>query len=335
MNIQHYLTPFKYGKPVLAGSGEEGSFDRDAVDCPFVFQHNGQFYMMYVGFDGTGYQTALAVSSDLLNWKPKGIILRRNEGSGWDNNNIAGTWILRENRLDAPPVLKKWNNKYWLVYHAYPEFGYEEGSAQIGLAWTEDETLTEWNRLPKPILTPEDGADWERGGLYKECLIEHEGRFYLFYNAKNKNKGRWVEQTGLAVSDDLLNWERHAHNPVLRVSQDRWDRGFVSDPCVLRDGDRWVMYYFGYDYNRAQEGIALSDDLLTWEKYPHPIIQVGEEGEIDSVFAHKPSVMMFNGVLYHFYCACRPYRNGDPTKNFGKEFRTISVAASQNIFVFR
>lgn len=332
MNIDKYLTPYKYGKPVLVGSGVPGNFDERAVDCPFVFQHNGKFYMMYVGFDGIGYQTALAVSDDLLHFEHHAVILRRNEGNGWDDNNIAGTWILRENRIDAPPVLKKWDNKYWLVYHAYPNTGYEEGSAKIGIAWTEDENLLEWHRLPEPILKPEDGADWEKGGLYKECLVEHEGMFYMFYNAKNKTKGRWTEQTGVATSKDLKTWVRYEHNPILKVTPDAWDSGFASDPCVLQDGDQWVMFYFGFDFKKAQEGIALSKDLFNWEKYPHPIIEVGKEGEIDSMFAHKPSVITHNGVLYHFYTSCRLWREGDPTKNFGKEFRTITVATNKNIF---
>ncbi|MDQ0915549.1 hypothetical protein [Paenibacillus sp. V4I5] len=332
MNIEPYATPYKLGRPVLVGSGITGRFDERAVDCPFVFQHNDTFYMMYVGFDGTGYQTALATSKDLLDWDHLSVILRRDEGSSWDSKNIAGTWILKENRIDAPPVLKKWNNKYWLLYHAYPEFGYEEGSAKIGIAWTEDEQLLEWHRCPDPILTPESGAEWEKGGLYKECLVEHEGTFYLFYNAKNTNKGKWIEQTGVARSTDLVQWQRYEQNPILRVSPERWDSGFVSDPCVLQDKDQWVMYFFGYNYKQAQEGIALSKDLLHWDKYPDPIIGVGEEGTIDSIFAHKPSVITYNDVLYHFYCSCRPYKDGDPTKNYGKEFRTISVAASQDIF---
>ncbi|AEI43286.1 hypothetical protein [Paenibacillus mucilaginosus] len=331
MNIQPYLTPYKLGEPVLAGSGLPGSFDLNAVDCPFVFRHNGAFYMMYVGFDGKGYQTALATSDNLLDWKHLAVILARSEEDRWDARNVAGTWMLKENRIDAPPLLKKWKNKYWLVYHAYPDYGYEEGSAKIGLAWTEDENLLEWHRVPDPILTPEEGADWERGGLYKECLIEHEGRFYLFYNAKNKNKGRWLEQTGVAFSTDLFHWERYEGNPVLKVTPDAWDSGFVSDPCVLQDDAGWIMYYFGFDYRKAQEGIALSSDLLHWTKHPHPILRVGEEGSIDSIFAHKPSVITHDGVLYHFYCSCRPTRPGDPTVNYGREFRTISVAASQPI----
>ncbi|MBW7460024.1 hypothetical protein K0U00_38780, partial [Paenibacillus sepulcri] len=216
MDIASCLTPYKWKKPVLVGSGVQGAFDYHAVDCPFVFRHKGRFYMMYVGFDGSGYQTALAISDDLLIWKHLSTILRRDNGPDWDSKNIAGTWIMRDNDMHGQGTLKKWNGKYWLAYHSYPGDGYEEGSAKIGLAWTEDESLLEWTRVKEPILVPEDGDSWERGGLYKECLLEHEGSFYLFYNAKDRNHGRWVEQTGLATSTDLVHWKRHGHNPVIR-----------------------------------------------------------------------------------------------------------------------
>lgn len=107
IDIQNCLTPYKRGIPVLVGSGVEGAFDYHAVDCPFVFRHNERFYMMYVGFDGKGYQTALAVSDDLLHWEHLAIILKRDEnGSKWDSRNVAGTWILRDNDLHGAGTLK-------------------------------------------------------------------------------------------------------------------------------------------------------------------------------------------------------------------------------------
>jgi predicted GH43/DUF377 family glycosyl hydrolase len=189
-SVEKYCTPYKLGRPVLTGTGVEGTFDSKAVDCPFVFCHNGLFYMMYVGFDGKGYQTGLAFSTDLVHWMKKGVILGRDETAGWDRVGAAGMTMLRETyNLYAPPTLKKVDGKYWMIYHSYPEEGYEEGPANIGLAWSDDETLMKWNRLPQPIMTWKDGADWEKGGLYKGCLIEHENKYYMFYNAKNIAKG--------------------------------------------------------------------------------------------------------------------------------------------------
>jgi predicted GH43/DUF377 family glycosyl hydrolase len=327
-DFERFLTPYKLGRPVLTGSGAPGAFDELAVDCPFVFEHQGKFHMLYVCFDGHGYQTGLARSPDLIHWDKLGILLRRGEGHAWDRANAAGTWLLCENELDKPRSLLKWDGKYWMAYHSYPGEGYETGPARIGLAWTTDESLMTWQRLPEPVLIPEDGAEWERAGLYKECLIRHDGLFYLFYNAKNRVQD-WTEQTGLATSPDLAAWRRYPGSPVVRVSPGRWDSRFCSDPCVVRYRDTWAMYFFGFDARHAQDGIAFSQDLLHWEKHSEPILRVGPPGSLDSIHAHKPAVIWHEGVLYHFYCACRPSQPGDPATNLGNEFRTISVATSQ------
>ena len=70
-----YRTPYKHPKLILGGSGVKGSFDEKAVDCPFVFSANGKFYLTYVGFDGSGYQTGICESHDLVNWKRLGMIM--------------------------------------------------------------------------------------------------------------------------------------------------------------------------------------------------------------------------------------------------------------------
>ena len=337
MNIDQYKTPYKYGKEVLGPTGVPGSYDEKAVDCPFVFFHNGQYYMMHVGFDGKGYQTGMAVSQDLLHWEKKYIIFQRGEGSGWDKGGVAGMWILKENGLHDVPKLKKVQGKYWMVYHSYPDQGYEAGPAKIGLAWTTDETLQKWNRLSEPILSWENGNEWERSGLYKGCMIEADGKYYLFYNAKDSEKWKWHEQIGIAVSDDMLTWRRVSEKPIICNSENGWDSYFCADPYVVKDGDIWVMYYYGYNGEHAQEGIAFSKDLIHWNKEKMPVLEHGNPGEIDAMHAHKPCVVEKDGVLYHFYCAVRQGRdndiavNEDPTAEQEKktEYRCISAAVNK------
>lgn len=328
--IEKYTTPFKLGKPVLTGSGKSGAFDSHAVDCPFVFYHQNQFYMLHVGFDGIGYQTGLAVSDDLIHWSHKGVVLKREENVGWDKVGAAGTWILKAtDNIYELPTLKKVDGRYWMAYHSYPEEGYEAGSAEIGLAWCEDDSLLNWHRLPKPVYSWRCGADWEKGGLYKACIIEQDGYYYMFYNAKNLPKGQWIEQTGIAVSKDLTNWKRYDNNPVIKVSESGWDTRFCSDPYIVRDEDKWVMFFFGFNGRHAQDGIAISDNIYEWYKNSEPILHHGEEGDIDQFHAHKPCIIFYNGILYHFYVACRKYRKGDPAKNLWDEFRCITVATSK------
>ena len=330
MKIDHLITPYKYGKPVLTGSGVEGTFNSRAVDCPNVFQHNGRFYMTYIGFDGTGYQTGLATSEDLLHWEEKGVLLPRDGHMEWDRVGMAATTLLMDKDLYGGNKLLKWQGKYWLMYHAYPGEGYEAGSAEVGLAWTEDEELRDWHFWGEPVFTWRDGAPWEHGGLYKTDLVLHEGRFYMFYNAKDHVSGGWTEQTGMAVSDDLVHWTRPFDHPVVPVDPQAWDSSFASDPQVFYDSkeDQWVMFYFGLGNLAACDGLAVSKDLYHWQKFPAPILTIGRAGTIDSKYAHKPYCIWHEGALYHFYCACRPWQEGDIADN-GGEFRCISVARSK------
>ncbi len=333
--IQKYLTPYRYPEPILHGSGVEGAFDEKAVDIPFVFWHNGKFHMLYTGFDGTGYQSALAVSDDLIHWTHKGVILKRDMDSGrWDRVGGSATWMIKESdRLEDLPRLRKVDGKYWLVYHSYPGTGYESGPAEIAMAWTEDEELLDWHFPDKPCFSWRDGAEWEAGGLYKACIIRQEDTWYMFYNAKDKAE-RWTEQTGLATSGDLQHWTRYEGNPVLQVNRQSWDKWFVSDPYIVQDGDLWLNFYFGYGklyedgHTHAQEGLALSEDLVNWEKVEEPIIPYGAAGSIDSGHAHKASILYYQGVLYHFYCGTCPWREGLPT-NVSGEYRGICLATSR------
>ena len=68
-------TPYKLNRLVVQASQKAGAFDEKSVDCPYLCSNAGRFYMTYVGFDGTGYQTGLASSDDLVTWKPEGLIL--------------------------------------------------------------------------------------------------------------------------------------------------------------------------------------------------------------------------------------------------------------------
>lgn len=325
--IEQLRTPSKIDRLLIAPSYKKGVFDSHAVDCPFPFYHDGQYWMTYIGWDGIGYQTGLASSQDLLQWEKQGLIIGRGPKGSLTEYNVALTCILRENELFGSGKLKRLNGRYLGTYHAYPQPGYESGPAVIGLCFSDN--LRSWE-IGQPVLEPDQDCTWEAGGLYKSWLLENDGVFYLFYNAKNHTSGEWVEQTGFATSHDLIHWQRHPQNPVLRIGKPgEFDDRFASDPCVFRHGDRWVMFYFGLcSDGHARDGAAFSDDLQTWHKANEVLIDIGTPGSIDSQYAHKPGMISRDGSLYHFYCAVAPVQDHHLGEIDHTEVRGISLATS-------
>lgn len=313
---------------VIRPSLQAGDWRSHGVDCPFPFRVDGRLGMTVVGWDGRGYQTGLAWH-DGTSWSEPDLLLPRDASSPHRRHNAALTSILRENDLFGPGELLRIDGWYHGTYHAYPDEGYEEGSAVIGFVRSRD--LITWEETGG-VLRPEDGAAWEQGGLYKSWLMRHDGRFWLFYNAKDRATGPWLEQTGAAVSDDLITWTRVADAPLLPTgAPGAADDRFASDPCVLRLEDgTWAMFYFGLRAGgRAMDLLATSPDLLTWTKHPVPLVTPGPVGEVDDWHAHKPGIIRSGSRLEHYYCAVQrladPVRIGDDVRG---EMRGIALAWS-------
>jgi len=327
-------TPERDGELLVSPSFVEGRFDSRAVDCPFVFTVDGRRGMTYVGWDGVGYQTALAWQQADGSWQHDRIILARDPQHPHRRYNAALTSIVRDNDLWSDGELVAIDGWYYATYHAYPGAGYEAGPGVIGFLRSRD--LVTWEDTGS-VLQAGDGAEWEQGGLYKSWLMVVDGIFHLFYNAKDRDEFGstqvppvWIEQTGLATSADLVSWTRDSANPVLPVGgPGDMDERFASDPCVLRDGEQWVMFYFGLAADgHAREGYATSPDLRSWCKSSDLLLDVGAAGSLDDVHAHKPAVVHWDGRLEHYYCAVgsqAPVVAGESTR---AERRGIARAVS-------
>src|SRR3972149_9076463 len=288
-------TPYKYGVIV---KGDEGK----RVDCPSVFRHGDKWYMMYIIFDGSGYETAIAESQDLLNWKPLGKILSFRQGT-WDATQAAGFIALQEHIWGGSYQLQKYEGKYWLSYFGGALKGYETDPLAAGIAWTLDPTKPiEWSRLDEPVLSRDqpDVREFETLTQYKSTIIYDKDKtlgypFVMFYNGKRKHG---YERIGLAVSNDIKYWYRYGDEPVIDNG-----RGISGDPQITRIGDVWVMFYFGAGWKpKGFDTFACSSDLVHWTKWDGPLLVEPSE-PWDKTYAHKPWLIKHNGIVYHFYCA--------------------------------
>ncbi len=287
-----------------------GYEDFKNTDVPCVYQlpgRTGLWCMSFIAFNGKGYNSFVAQSADLVHWSDPRLAMGFGERGDFDYGGRAiGAFLYDSYDIKAPRLLKKRDGRFWTLYGCYAkQGGYEIDPGYEGVANSKD-GLT-WNRAQeKYILSvhePEVG-DWEKDCIYQPWLVEHQGRFFNFYNAKHMPD--WIEQMGLATSEDLLNWQRYPGNPIVRVRPGGYDERFCSDGKVFRDGDHWVMFYFGVGKSGAHIMAAFSRDLLHWTAHPDPLYRAGgHPAGLDATFAHKISLVYntHNDTFYMHYCA--------------------------------
>jgi len=282
------------------------------TDCPTVFQIPGdsKWYLMFIGFDGQGYQSFVAQSDDLVHWTNKRLALGFGKEGEFDFGGRAlGAFLYEDYDIKAPRILKKKDGRYWSLYGSYPQQGgYELGSGADGIASSADGLI--WQRAKdKPILSVHDAdvGDWEKACIYQPWLVEYEKQYYVYYNARGSFEwSKCFEQIGAATSRDLMNWQRYPDSPILRVRPGGFDEKFCADPKVFRDGDHWVMFYFGVGRGGAHIMAAYSQDLFNWGADPEPLYKAGgNPSGLDQKFAHKISLVWnpANETYYMFYNA--------------------------------
>ncbi|MDD7983997.1 hypothetical protein PQO01_03405 [Lentisphaera marina] len=279
------------------------------TDVPTVFQlpDDPKWYMSFIGFDGKGYQSFIAESDDLLNWTQMRLAMGYGKKGEFDyGGRVLGAYLYEDYGINARRTLKKKDGKYWSLYGAYAkQGGYEIDPGYEGVASSKDGIS--WQRAKNQYILSihePDVGDWEKDCIYMPWLVEHEGLFYNFYNAKKMPQ--WIEQIGLAKSTDLLNWKRYPNNPVLRVRPKGFDEKFCADGKVFRDGDHWVMFYFGVGRGHAHIMVAFSRDLHHWVADPEPLYKAGgHPSGLDRNHAHKISLVWNpkNETYYLFYNA--------------------------------
>ncbi len=306
-------TPFKYG--VIFQHPDTTKM----VDSPTIFRNNNTWYMTYIVFDGQGYETWLAESNDLLNWESKGKLLSFTENT-WDANQKAGYVSLVNTDWGSDYAVEKYKNKYWMTYLGGNTAGYESGTLKIGMANSSTLTKAElWQTNDVPLLSPEDkDARWfENKTIYKSLVIRDKERhtghpFVMYYNSKGDTAD--YESIAMAVSDDMITWKRFGKDPVITKG-----KGICGDAQIARYNDLYIMFYFGAFWKPgAFERFACSYDLINWTDWGGEDLIAPSE-KFDEQYAHKPWVIMWKGVVYHFYNAV------------GDRGRVIALATSKDL----
>ena len=315
-------TPYKYDVVISAPGKDE------MVDCPTVFRSGDRWIMTYVRYDGRGYETWMASSTDLLHWKTEGRLMAFAD-EGWDKDQRGGFPALQNMEWEGDYRLGKYNDKYWMTYIGGSKPGYETAPLSIGIASTKGNPGEAhlWATEERPVMAWNDAAVkwWETYSPYKSLVYETANpfgsRFIMFYNAayqgKQYNRG---ERIGIATSDDLKHWTRYSGNPIF---QHDFKGTITGDAYLQRIGSLYVMFYFcahnPQQSYKAYNSFAVSRDLVHWRDWEEQPLVVPST-DFDGKYSHKSAVVKWNGMVYHFYCA---------VSKEGR--RTIALATSRDM----
>ena len=304
-------TPFKFGVVLKHPDSTK------MIDSPTIFRQDSIWYMTYIVYDGRGYETWLAESDNLLNWKTKGKILSFTNNT-WDANQKAGYMSLVDIEWGGSYQVEKFQNKYWMSYLGGTTKGYEAGTLGVGLSYSPSLTeVKEWERIQVPILLPDNKESrwFENKTIFKSLIIHDVNKltgypFVMYYNAKG-NSGDF-ESIGMAGSDDMVSWKRLGVDPIITKH-----KGICGDAQIAKINDLYVMFYFGAFWKQgAFERFACSYDLVNWKEWNGEDL-ISPSKDYDAKYAHKPWVIKWKGTVYHFYTAV------------GKNGRVIALATSK------
>ncbi len=135
-------------------------------------------------------------------------------------------------------------------------------------------------------------------------IVYRNGLFHLYYWKPKKSGGGF--EIHLATSHDGYHFEEPCTGPVLPAGPVRsWDGHTVETPRIFREGELYYMVYCGsdrYDDYPWDAGLATSDDLVHWQKYPdNPVFSRGEAGEWDEGAIWFTTVEKIDGIYYLWY----------------------------------
>lgn len=167
-----------------------------------------------------------------------------------------------------------------------------------------------------PILVGEPGS-WDAIWVGVNSVIKVANTYYMYYMASPPST--YKLQIGLATANTPKGpWKKYKGNPILIVgSPGSWDDTAIAIGRVVKFGDRYYMYYSGFQRDEEERqhwiwriGLATaSAPEGPWTKYAkNPILDVGQLGEEwDGVSIYMGSVCKVNNLYYMWYSGFREH----------------------------
>lgn len=212
--------------------------------------------------------------------------------------------------INDPNGFVFFQGEYHLFYQHHP-YSPHWGPMHWGHAKTKD--FVHWQQLPI-ALAPSEAYDQK--GCFSGSAIEKDGKLFLMYTGvmagKNDEDTDLPQVQCLAVSDDGVQFEKLATNPVIATVPDgNIHPMHVRDPKVWKKGDSYYCVIGSKTKDEVGQILLYrSEDLQKWEFMNIAAKGVGNAGymwecpdlfhlEGKDILVMSPQGMKPEGELYH------------------------------------
>lgn len=124
------------------------------------------------------------------------------------------------------------------------------------LCYAESPDGLKWEKSPlNPIFVKGEGDSWDRDRI-GACEVHplEDGRWVMFYIGYSDIH---TARIGAAISaNGIAGWTRLKANPLVEPTPGEWDSTAVYKPSVVRERDRWLLWYNGRTQTREYIGMA-------------------------------------------------------------------------------
>ena len=114
---------------------------------------------------------------------------------------------------------------------------------------------------PNPIISP-SGTGAASAGTFNPAAVRHNGKTILLYREQDT---AGTSRIGYASSSDGVHFTVR-DQPVFVPEAEYEKDGGVEDPRILKIAEIYYMTYTGYNKRDAQLCLAVSKDLIHWER---------------------------------------------------------------------
>lgn len=223
------------GNPVLTGNNVPWG---QIIQTPFVMHdaETNQFRMWFVS--GAG------VSRDADN-----KIIGNDQQLGYATSTDGIRWNVSPQPLypcgRSPVLIRLADDDYRMWMGSRPQHDLIDGELYRNIFEFRSQDGLKWTRSAKPVLQPQQDA---RSVVYPYVI--REGDEWYMWHGCHVDGGKF--EIFCAKSSDGTSWTVDHSKPAFPAASDRerFDGRYTSTPCIVRAGNRLLMYYSARDWKR-------------------------------------------------------------------------------------